>query len=94
MARTLGVTPVIPQVFTTDPVQRKVQQMIESIGLHVTDLDRSDKEGITVTSGALEIRLGDPDDLDSKVAFLSALRRSGQEFTYIDLRYADAPSYR
>lgn len=91
---TLTLTPVIPQVFTTDPVQRKVQQMIEAIGLHVTDLDRSDKGGITVTSGALEIRLGDPDDLDNKVAFLSALRRSGQEFTYIDLRFADAPSYR
>jgi chlorophyllide a reductase subunit X len=91
---TLTLTPIIPQVYTTDPVQHKVQQMIESIGLHVTDLDRSDKEGITVTSGALEIRLGDPDDLDNKVAFLSALRRSGQEFTYIDLRYADAPSYR
>jgi chlorophyllide a reductase subunit X len=91
---TLSLTPIIPQVYTTDPVQRKVQRMIESIGLHVTDLDRSEKEGITVTSGALEIRLGDPDDLDNKVAFLSALRRSGQEFTYIDLRYADAPSYR
>jgi chlorophyllide a reductase subunit X len=91
---TLTLTPIIPQVYTTDPVQHKVQQMIESIGLHVTDLDRSDKEGITVTSGALEIRIGDPDDLDNKVAFLSALRRSGQEFTYIDLRHADAPSYR
>jgi chlorophyllide a reductase subunit X len=91
---TLTLTPIIPQVYTTDPIQRKVQHMIESIGLHVTDLDRSEKGGITVTSGALEIRLGDPEDLDNKVAFLSALRRSGQEFTYIDLRYADAPSYR
>jgi chlorophyllide a reductase subunit X len=91
---TLTLTPIIPQVVTADPLQRKVQQMIEAIGLHVTDLDRSEKGGITVTSGAIEIRLGEPDDLDNKVAFLSALRRSGQEFTYIDLRYADAPSYR
>ena len=91
---TLTLTPIIPQVYTTDPIQRKVQHMIEAIGLHVTDLDRSEKGGIIVTSGALEIRLGDPEDLDNKVAFLSALRRSGQEFTYIDLRYADAPSYR
>ncbi len=91
---TLTLTPIIPQVQLSDPVLLKVQRMIESIGLHVTDMDRSDKDGITVTSGALEMRLGADEDLDSKVAFLSALRRSGQEFTYIDLRYADAPSYR
>ncbi|MBK9941527.1 MAG: chlorophyllide a reductase iron protein subunit X [Kouleothrix sp.] len=91
---TLTLTPIIPQVLVKDPILLKVQRMIESIGMHVTDMDRSDKDGITVTSGALEMRLGTDDDLDSKVAFLSALRRSGQEFTFIDLRYADAPSYR
>ena len=67
---TLTLTPIIPQVYTTDPIQRKVQHMIELIGLHVTDLDRSEKGGITVTSGALENCLGDPEDLDNKVAFL------------------------
>ncbi len=90
----LSLTPVIPQVQTRDPVLLKVQRLIESIGLHVTDLDRTDKDGITVTSGAIEMRLGAEEDLDSKVAFLSALRRSGQVFSYVDLRYADAPSYR
>jgi chlorophyllide a reductase subunit X len=90
----LTLTPAIPQVQTRDPVLLKVQKLIESIGLHVTDLDRSDKEGITVTSGAIEMRLGADEDLDSKVAFLSALRRSGQSFSYVDLRFADAPSYR
>ncbi|MBK9709881.1 MAG: chlorophyllide a reductase iron protein subunit X [Kouleothrix sp.] len=91
---TLTLTPVIAQVQTSDPVLLKVQRLIESIGLHVTDLDRSDKEGITVTSGAIELRFGLDEDLDNKVAFLSALRRSGQAFSYVDLRYADAPSYR
>ncbi|HMP42806.1 MAG TPA: cell division protein FtsQ/DivIB, partial [Roseiflexaceae bacterium] len=91
---TLSLTPIIPQVQVADPVQRQVQQMIESIGMHVTDLDRSEREGITVTSGSIEIRLGEAEDLDNKVAFLSALRRSGQTFSYVDLRYADAPSYR
>ncbi len=91
---TLTLTPIIPQVQVSDPVLLKVQRMIESIGLHVTDMDRSEKNGITVTSGALEMRLGADEDMDSKVAFLSALRRSGQEFSFIDLRYADAPSYR
>jgi chlorophyllide a reductase subunit X len=91
---TLTLTPAIPQVQTKDPVLRKVQRLIESIGLHVTDLDRSESGGITVTSGAIEMRLGADEDLDSKLAFLSALRRSGQAFTYVDLSYADAPSYR
>jgi 3,8-divinyl chlorophyllide a/chlorophyllide a reductase subunit X len=90
----LTLTPVIPQVQLTDPTQLKVQKMVEAIGMYVTDMARSDREGITVTSGAIEIRLGEPEDLDNKLAFLSALRRSGQSFSYVDLRYADAPSYR
>ncbi|HEX5692430.1 MAG TPA: chlorophyllide a reductase iron protein subunit X [Roseiflexaceae bacterium] len=90
----LTLTPAIPQVQTRDPILLKVQKLIEAIGLHVTDLDRTDKEGITVTSGSIEMRLGADEDMDSKVAFLSALRRSGQSFSYVDLRYADAPSYR
>jgi chlorophyllide a reductase subunit X len=90
----LSLTPVIPQVQTADPVLVKVQRMIESIGLHVTDLDRNDRDGITVTSGAIEMRIGNIDDIDSKVAFLSALRRSGQVFSYVDVRYVDAPTYR
>jgi chlorophyllide a reductase subunit X len=90
----LSLKPVIPQVQVTDPVQRKVQQMIEAIGMYVTDMVRSDRDGITVTSGSIEIRLGEPKDLEHKVAFLSALRRSGQAFSFVDLRYADAPTYR
>lgn len=90
----LSLTPIIPQVQVTDPLQRKVQQMVEAIGMYVTDMARSDRDGITVTSGSIEIRLGEPQDLEHKVAFLSALRRSGQTFSFVDLRYADAPSYR
>jgi len=91
----LSLTPsVIPQVVTTDPVQLKVKQVMESIGLYVTDLSRTDRDGVTVTSGAVELRMGNIDDIDSKAAFLSALRRSGQTFSYVDLREMDAPSYR
>jgi len=89
----LSLTP-IAQVQAKDPVQQRVQRMMDAIGVHVTGLDRNDREGLVVTSGSLEIVIGDPDDLDSKLAFLSALRRSGQAFSYVDLRYADAPSYR
>ncbi len=83
----------VRQVLLTDPTQLKVQQMLEAIGIHVTDLDQEEADGITVTSGSTEIRLGKPTDLDNKVAFVAALARSGQTFSMIDVRLADAPSY-
>lgn len=88
----LTLTP-LRQVYVTDPAQRKVQEMLEAIGIHVTGLDRGHLEGITVTSGATEIRIGEPEDLEPKLAFLSALTRTGQTFSLIDVRYADAPFY-
>lgn len=84
----------VRQVQLTDPTQRKVQDMLETIGIHVTGLEQDNEDGITVTSGATEIRIGDVGDIDQKVAFLSALARTGQTFSQIDVRYADAPSYR
>jgi chlorophyllide a reductase subunit X len=89
----LTLTP-IRQVHVTDPVQRRVQEMMEAIGIHVTGLERNHKEGITVISSATEIRIGEAEDLENKIAFLSALARTGQTFSLIDVRYADAPSYR
>lgn len=82
------------QVHVTDPAQQQVQEMVEALGIHVTSLDHDHDEGITVTSGATEIRLGHLADLEHKMAFLSALARTGQTFSLIDLRYVDAPSYR
>ncbi len=82
------------QFSVTDPVQRKVQDMLDAVGIHVTGLDETDRDGITVTSGATEIRIGNAEDLDQKVAFLSALARTGDTYSLIDVRYADAPSYR
>jgi 3,8-divinyl chlorophyllide a/chlorophyllide a reductase subunit X len=82
------------QFTVTDPVQRKVQDMLDAVGIHVTGLDQTDHEGITVTSGATEIRIGKAEDLDQKVAFLSALSRTGDTYSLIDVRYADAPNYR
>lgn len=87
--------PLMPvrQVHVTDPLQMKVQEMMEAIGVHVTGLDRTQRDGIIVTSGATEILIGEAEDLYEKAAFLSALFRSGQVFSQIDVRYADAPSY-
>lgn len=89
----LTLTP-IRQVHVTDPVQRRVQEMMEAIGIHVTGLERNHDDGITVISSATEIRIGEASDLENKMAFLSALARTGQTFSLIDVRYADAPSYR
>jgi len=83
----------VRQVHVTDPKQLKVQEMREKIGIYITDMADDSDDGITVTSGSTEIRIGDEDDLDQKVAFLSALTRTDQSFSLIDLRYADAPSY-
>ncbi len=87
----IPLTPV-RQVHVTDPVQRRVQELMEEIGIHVTDLAR-DEDGITVTSGSTEIRIGEPSHLIEKAAFLSALLRTRQTFSLIDVRYPDAPSY-
>jgi chlorophyllide a reductase subunit X len=89
----LSIKLMAQQFQVTDPTQRKVQDMLDAIGIHVTGMDESQDDGITVTSGATEIRIGDTVDLDQKVAFLSALARTGQTFSLIDVRYADAPSY-
>lgn len=87
----IALTPV-RQVQVTDPAQRRVQELMEAIGVHVTDLER-DEDGITVTSGSTEIRFGDATELPEKAAFLSALLRTRQVFSLIDVRYVDAPSY-
>lgn len=81
------------QVHAADPIQAKVQEMMEQIGIHVTGLDSTKNDGITVTSGATEIRIGTEDDLNQKTAFLAALLRTGQAFSMIDVRHIDAPSY-
>lgn len=83
----------VRQVRVTDPTQVKVQEMMEGIGIHVTDLDETKRDGITVTSGAVEIRIGDANDLDQKTAFIAALLGTKQNFSLIDVRYVDAPSY-
>jgi len=84
----------VRQVHVTDPKQLRVQEVLEEIGIYITDMSDDRDDGITVTSGSVEIRIGGVDDLDQKVAFLSALTRSDQSLLLVDLRYADAPSYR
>lgn len=88
----ITLTPV-RQVTAMNAVQRRIQEFVEAIGIHVTGLDGDMADGVTVTSGATEIRIGDATDLDQKMAFLSALTRTGETFSVIDVRFVDAPSY-
>lgn len=88
----ITLTPV-RQVQLTDPQELEVQALMEKIGIHVTDLERDSEDGITVTSGATEIRIGEVAELPEKAAFLSALIGTRQQFSLIDVRYIDAPSY-
>jgi chlorophyllide a reductase subunit X len=81
------------QVQGSNPSQRRVLEMMERIGFYVTGLEQSQHDGITVTSGATEIRLGEMEDLEHKAAFLDRLARSGQTFAFIDVRHMDAPAY-
>jgi len=83
----------VRQVQVTDPTQRKVQELMERIGIHVTDLQSDKNDGITVTSGATEIRIGQAEELNEKAEFLTALLGTKQNFSLIDVRYIDAPSY-
>lgn len=88
----IQLTPV-RQVQVKDPAQRRVQEMLEQIGFHVTGLERTKRDGITATSGNTEIRIGDIADIDNKIAFVSALSRTGQQYSLIDVRSVDAPAF-
>ncbi|MEM9953267.1 MAG: chlorophyllide a reductase iron protein subunit X [Chloroflexota bacterium] len=83
----------VRQVSAANDQQRKVQELMEKIGVHVTGLDETTSDGITVTSGATEIRIGAMQELPEKVAFLEALLQTKQNFSLIDVRYIDAPSF-
>ncbi len=82
------------QVKASSNEEQIVQDIMEKTGIHVTGLDTDKNDGITVTSGATEIRIGRPDELNAKAEFLTALLGTQQNFSLIDVRYVDAPSYR
>ena len=87
-----SLTPIATHI-PADPLESKVVRLMSAIDMAPTQINR-EKDGVTVTIGSIEVALGEVDDLDNKLAFLAALRRSGQSFSYVDLRHADAPMYR
>jgi 3,8-divinyl chlorophyllide a/chlorophyllide a reductase subunit X len=79
-----------------DPATRQVvKRLLHELGLYVTSADNDAKKGMVVTiDGNITACFGNTSDLDSKLAILAALRRSGETFTHVDLRRPAAPVYR
>ncbi|RRR76503.1 MAG: chlorophyllide a reductase iron protein subunit X [Candidatus Viridilinea halotolerans] len=79
-----------------DPAMRRVMnRLLNELGLYVTEASHDPKKGMTLTiDGHTTICLGDEVDLESKLAILAALQKSGEPYCYVDLRRPASPFYR
>jgi chlorophyllide a reductase subunit X len=70
-------------------------RLLNELGMYVTDVSVDPKKGLTLTvDGNVTICFGSDQELDSKIAILAALRRSGEHYHYVDLRRPASPLYR
>ncbi len=70
-------------------------RLLNELGLYVTDANLHPKKGLMLTvDGNITICLGDEQDIDSKIAILAALSRSGEAYHYVDVRCPASPMYR
>ncbi|RMD74912.1 MAG: chlorophyllide a reductase iron protein subunit X, partial [Chloroflexi bacterium] len=77
------------------PTRMVVKRLLNELGMYVTEANHDPKKGMTLTvDGYTTICIGSADDLDSKIAILAALKRSGEQFRYVDLRRPASPFYR
>lgn len=90
MQRPVGDTPDL------DPaMKRVVARLSNDLSMYVTEANRDPKKGMTLTvDGNTTICFGDEADLDSKMAILAALQKSGEPYRYVDLRRPGSPLYR
>ncbi len=79
-----------------EPAARNVvSRLLQELGLYVTDMAQDPKKGLTLTvDGHTTICFGNDQELDSKLAILAALQKSGEAFRYVDLRRPASPMYR
>lgn len=79
-----------------DPQMRGVvRRLLKELGMYVTEANQDPKKGMTLTvDGNTTICFGDDRELDSKLAILSALQKSGEPYRYVDLRRPASPLYR
>jgi chlorophyllide a reductase subunit X len=72
-----------------------ITRLTSELGLYVTEADQDPKKGLILTiDGNWTVCLGNENELDSKLAILSALHQSGEHYSYIDLRRPASPMYR
>ncbi len=77
------------------PTRLVVKRLLSELGMYVTEANHDPKKGMMLTvDGHTTICMGSADDLDSKIAILAALQRSGEQFRYVDLRRPASPFYR
>ncbi|EFO79826.1 chlorophyllide reductase iron protein subunit X [Oscillochloris trichoides DG-6] len=77
------------------PTGRVVARLLQELGLYVTEANHDPKKGMTLTiDGHTTICFGDERELDSKMAILAALQKSGESYRYVDLRRPASPLYR
>lgn len=90
MQRPVGDTPDL------DPTMKQVvARLTRELSMYVTEANRDPKKGMTLTvDGNTTICFGDEADLDSKMAILAALQKSGEPYRYVDLRRPGSPLYR
>jgi chlorophyllide a reductase subunit X len=90
MQRPVGDTPDL------DPAMKQVvARLTRELSMYVTEANRDPKKGMTLTvDGNTTICFGDEADLDSKMAILAALQKSGEPYRYVDLRRPGSPLYR
>lgn len=72
-----------------------VNRLLKELGLYVTETSHDPKKGLTLTiDGNTTVCMGSEQDLDSKIAILAALQKSGEPYRYVDLRRPASPLYR
>jgi chlorophyllide a reductase subunit X len=95
-----GHTPLVEPVATTTAAtdlstELVTSRLLEELGFCVTEASRDPKKGLLLTvDGNVTICFGNEQDLDSKIAILVALWRSGERYHYVDLRRPASPLYR
>ncbi|MGQ9815744.1 MAG: chlorophyllide a reductase iron protein subunit X [Candidatus Roseilinea sp.] len=79
----------------SDDARLIVRRIMSEMGLTVTRLIEDQERGIVVTSDqGWEAIFGNPrEEIDAKIAILSALSHSGEKFRLADLRHTAAPFY-
>jgi chlorophyllide a reductase subunit X len=74
---------------------RVVSRLTKELGMYVTEANQDPKKGMMLTiDGNTTVCFGNESELDSKLAILAALQKSGEPYRYVDLRRPGSPMYR